>query len=82
MMFPFTLGAACALLAYLAAVLFARGVQLERANRYWRLLDQRQPFYLDALSDFTTDPLIDSLPLAALDAPVRTPAPNLTARDA
>lgn len=57
-MFTFTLGAVCAVLAYLASVLLASGLRLERDARVWRLLQERQPFFLDALTDTSLDPLL------------------------
>ena len=58
MLLLLTTGALCAVLLYLAAILCAAGVRLERVNRRWRLLDERQPLYLDALSDLSLDPLL------------------------
>lgn len=55
---PLLSGALSAILLYLAAVLVASGVRVERINRRWRLLDERQPLYLDALTDISLDPLL------------------------
>ena len=51
-------GALCAVLLYLAAILCASGVRLERVNRRWRLLHERQPLFLDPLTDVSLDPLL------------------------
>ena len=55
---PLLSGALCAILLYLAAILIAGGLCAERVNRRWRLLHERQPLYLDALSDVSLDPLL------------------------
>ena len=41
-MLPFLLGAVCAALCYLAAVLIVSGLRLHRVERYWTLLDERR----------------------------------------
>ena len=41
-MLPFLLGAMCAALVYLAAVLIASGLRLHRVERHWTLLDERR----------------------------------------
>ena len=55
---PLLSGALSAILLYLAAVLVAAGLRAERINRRWRLLDEREPLYLDALTDISLDPLL------------------------
>ena len=59
LLLPMLSGALCAVLLYLATILCVSGLRAERINRRWRLLDERQPFYLDALSDISLDPLLD-----------------------
>lgn len=58
LLLPLLSGALCAVLLYLAAVLVVSGLRAERINRRWRLLDERQPLFLDALSDISLDPLL------------------------
>ena len=55
---PLLAGALATLLFYVAAILCASGVRLERCDRRWRLLHERQPLYLDPLSDVSLDPLL------------------------
>lgn len=58
LLLPMLSGALCAVLLYLAAILCVSGLRLERINRRWRLLAERQPLFLDALSDISLDPLL------------------------
>ena len=58
MLLPFAAGALATLLLYLAVLLVVSGLRAERINRRWRLLDERQPLFLDALSDISLDPLL------------------------
>ena len=58
LLLPMLSGALCAVLLYLAAILITSGLRAERVNRCWRLLDERQPLFLDALSDISLDPLL------------------------
>ena len=58
MLLSLAAGALCAILLYLAVILCASGVRLERCDRRWRLLHERQPLFLDPISDVSLDPLL------------------------
>jgi hypothetical protein len=58
LLLPLCSGALCAVLLYLAAVLVASGLRVVRCDHLWQLLAERQPLYLDVLSDISLDPLL------------------------